>query len=245
MSIPSSLAGGSPEPFLSLRQERRKKKSDGGRGRDRKSPPPFLSGPPPSVCGTRRALSLSGAWPVTVQRRRRRRRVGSSNGCVVFCPVFARPPPSSYQLAAFSIFSRIRKIGPRKFSNTCPGEDISFRRSPCISTVPIYKHTTVCRKTREAWGGSPVGYHLFLFLLRLYHRSEGEGGGGGIRITHTKVRGEEVGGLAGPKRALFRWGKPRFHGMLLMLRAIALFVFVLAKKALAIALTAKFEFDSS
>ncbi len=57
--------------------------------------------------------------------------------------------------------------------------------------------------------------------------------------------GGREGGSAGPKRAVFRWGEPRFHGMLLMLRAIALFVFVLAKKALAIALTAKFEFDSS
>ncbi len=167
-----------------------------------------------------------------MQRRRRRGR--SSNGCVVFCPVFARPPPSSHQLAAFSIFSRIRKIGPRKFSNTfsnmCPCDDIFFLRSPCISTVPIYKHTTVCRKTRKAWGGSPAGYHLFLLLLllRLYHRSGGGGGGGGgggIRITHTKVRGEEE-ARPGP-RGHFSDGES--HGFMecyaTHVNAIVLFVF--------------------
>ncbi len=80
------------QSLFSLRQEEEEEERwREGERQEISSPFPLGS---TSLClrGERRSLSLSlsGAGPVTVQRRRRRRG-RSSNGCVVFCPVFARP----------------------------------------------------------------------------------------------------------------------------------------------------------
>ncbi len=73
LSILSSLAGGSPEPFLSLRQEEEEEERWRERERQEISSPFPLGSTSLCLRDEAGSLSLFGAWPVTVQRRRRRR----------------------------------------------------------------------------------------------------------------------------------------------------------------------------